>query len=253
MISNCSISPAPYSEAVADAAYFQELGRQCRLSRQTPDSTAFTAAFEGLLQCVRSAVLVVTGFENANRDCRRQLAGALRTLTERHVGQLRVVLCGGQKLVKQRYGDAELSFLSHAEAEEWPDPDAADVLAWQSQEFAQRTLNEASALELLQATGGHPGLIRWCLNRWETEGGHPAWPEWAYVCSELWETWHRLQTCDVHPIKEALGRDAFGLALTWPLNPTIRQLYWDDLLTAREGRLAWRADVIRQVGREVLG
>ncbi len=243
----------PFSEAVADEEYFQELGRQCRLSGLTPDSTAFTAAFEGFLQGGGRAVLVVTGFENANRDCRKQLAGALRALTERHVEQLRVVLCGGQKLVQQRFGEAELSFLSHAEVEEWPDPDAADVLAWQSRDDPRRAVNEATAMELLQATGAHSGLIRWCLNRWETEGGEPAWPEWAYVCSELWETWHRLKSHDVQSLKDALGREAFGAALTWSPNSTIRQLYWDDLLTARGGRLAWRAEVIRQVGREVLG
>jgi len=169
------------------------------------------------------------------------------------VDRLRVVLCCGQKLVTQRCGEAQLSFLSHAEKEEWPDSNAADVQAWQNQGYVVQSLDDASATDLLQATGGHPGLIRWCLNRWETEGGNPAWHEWAYVCSELWETWHRLKSHDVQPIREALGRDVFGPALTWPLNPTIRELYWDDLLTARQGRLTWRAEVIRQVGREVLG
>lgn len=243
----------PYSEEVADAAYFEELGRQCRLPRPTPDSTTFTAAFDVELKGDRRLVLIVTGFENANQDCRRHLAGALRSLTERYVQQLRVVLCGGHKLATQRYGDAELSFLSHAEPEEWPDPGVADVLAWHSQECGSECFSERLALDLLQVTGGHPGLIRWCLGRWETEGGRPVWSEWSHVCSELWETWHRLRRLETGPIQEALDRDVLGPALTWPLDPTIRELYWEDLLTARAGRIVWRADVVKQVGREVLG
>lgn len=243
----------PYSERVADAEYFEELGRQCRFTRKTPDSTVFTAAFEGLLEGGRRAVLLVTGFEHANRDCRRQLAGALRTLTERYVDQLRVVLCGGQKLAQQRYGEADLSFLSHADVEEWPDPNAADVLAWQAQEFAELPLDQSLAEDLLQSVGAHPGLIRWCLARWEDSGGTPVWSEWAYACTELWETWHRLKSRDVPQLREALDRDSFGPPLAWPTNVTARGLFWNDLLASRGRSLGWRAEVVRQVGREVLG
>lgn len=243
----------PYSERVADEAYFEELGRQCRFTRKTLDSTAFTAAFEELLEGGRRLVLLVTGFEHANKDCRRQLAGALRTLTERHVQHLRVVLCGGQKLAQQRYGEADLSFLNHAEAEQWPDPNTADVLAWQRQEFVRPALDEAAARDLLQSAGGHPGVIRWCLDRWDNEGGSPAWSEWSYTCTALWETWHRLKSRDVTQLKESLDRDTFGPPISWPMDAAVRRLFWNDLLTIRRDRLAWRADVVRQVGREVLG
>jgi len=246
------LSP-PYSERVADAEYFEELGRQCRFTRKTPDSTAFTAAFEELLQGGRRSALLVTGFEHANENCRRELAGALRMLTERHVEHLRVVLCGGEKLAQQRYGEAKLSFLSHAEAEEWPDPNMADVLSWQSQEFTKLSLDEAAAGDLLQSSGGHPGLIRWCLDRWKEEGGSPAWAEWAYTCTELWESWHRLGSQDAQPLKDALLRDDLGPALGWPLHVAARRLYWNDLLKAHKRKLVWRADIVRQVGREVLG
>lgn len=119
----------PYSEQVDQEAYFLELGRQCNFTASTDNSIAFTAAIEQKIKQEAILFILVSSFENANEACRRELAGILRGLTEKHPASLRIALFGGQRLLEQKYDRGELSFLSHAELEEWPDPDAADVMA----------------------------------------------------------------------------------------------------------------------------
>jgi hypothetical protein len=243
----------PYSEQVTHEAYFHELGRQCGCLQETPDATAFSARFDQHINGGGRLFLLVSGFENANETCRQELAGTLRALTEQHPEGLRVVLFGGQRLLEQKYGPGPGSFLNHVWMEEWPDPDLADVFAWQRQEFPRAHLDEARIRDLLRATDHHAGLVRYCLERWETEGGDPDWQKWSYTCPELWETWYGLARQDPVHLREYLARDTFGPVLSWPPDATIRRLYWADLLTRRGGRLTWRVEVIRQVGREVLG
>lgn len=242
----------PYSEQIGQAAYFRELGRQCGFTEETGNSTPFTAAFDQHLKQGKHLFLLISGFENANEPCRRELAGTLRTLTEKHLGNLRVALFGGQRLLEQKYGAGRLSFLSHAELEEWPDPDPADVLAWQRREFPHLDLDAAGARQLLDVTGGHAGQVRGCLEQWDATGGDPTWAEWSYVCPELWETWCHLSAEAASELRASLTREHFGPALPWPPDSLVRRLYWTDLLKGQGRQLAWRSEIIRCVGREVL-
>lgn len=145
-----------------------------------------------------------------------------------------------------------MSFLSHARVEEWPDPDVADVLAWQREEFPEAALDETAAEALLEATGRHPGLVRHCLERGATSGDPAEMHDWFYSCPELWDTWYRLARHDRERLDAALSRDTFGPVLTWPPDIVTRKLYWADCLVGHAGRLGWRAEIVRQVGREVL-
>jgi TIR domain-containing protein len=240
----------PYSGQVTYEAYFRELGRQCGFTIETTDSTTFAAAFDRHFKRKGRLFLLISGFENANETCRRELAGTLRSLTEQRPADLRVVLFGGQKLLEQKYGAGDMSFLSHATVEEWPDPDAEDVITWQREEFPGPALNETEAWALLEAAGRHAGLVRYCLERGGPSGTDLK--EAFYSCPELWDTWYGLARHEPERLREGLARDAFGPVLTWPPDATTRRLYWADFLAGRAGRLGWRAEVVRQVGREVL-
>ena len=243
----------PYSGQVGLDAYFRELGRQCGFAEDAASPTAFTIAVARRLEQGERWFLLVSGFENANAACRSELAGSLRTLTEKHTQNLRVALFGGLRLVEQKYGGGRLSFLSHAEVEEWPAPDAADVLALQQAEFPGLALNEAEALRLLDAAGGHAGQVRHGLECWDAAGGAPQWPGWCYLCREVWESWYRLADEFGEALVGMLARDDLGPALPWPPDKLARRLYWADLLKVQQGRLLWRSEIVRQVGREVLG
>lgn len=243
----------PFSDPIGIEDCFAEIGRQCKLDDPTADATSFVAATEAGLAKAGRQFLLVTGFESAAPLCCREFAGALRSLTERQTSSFRVVLLGNQRLMEQKYATGELSFLGHASVEEWPQPTVEDVLAWQQSDFPSLALDPDSAVALLHATGAHAGLLRYCLERWDDEGGAPDWEGWSYACPELWETWYRLaRNHDQQRLQELLKRDTLGPAVTWPADATVRALYWADLLSTRNKQLIWRADVVCEVGREVL-
>lgn len=244
----------PFSDLTAEDC-FSELVRQCGFAAKVDDATSFVAAIEKELARGGARFMLVTGFESAAALCRRELAGALRSLTERQTRLFRVVLLGGQRLLEQKFAAGDLSFLGHATVEEWPQPTVEDLLAWKLADFPALPLDRKRALELIEATGGHSGLLRHCLECWEAEGGgsSPSWGDWSYSCPELRETWHRLaRNHDRQRLEELLNQERLGSAVAWPADTTIRGLYWADLLSNQDRQLVWRAEVVRQVGREVV-
>ena len=244
----------PFSAQASTEACFTELGRQCGLAAGVVDANAFTAALgDKLMMAGVRHFLLVTGFENAQPQVRHELAGALRTASEQHLDSLRIVLLGGEKLMEQKYAIGKLSFLSHAEVQEWPDPTPSDALSRQRLHFPGLNLSETAAEELVSAAGGHAGLMRFCLERWEEQGGEPAWSDWCYLCPELWETWYALASVDPDKLRGSLERPTLGSNVPWSPDPTTRRLYWSDLLGVRGTSLVWRADVVKRVGVEVLG
>lgn len=244
----------PFSDQLTAEDCSAEIGRQCRFPQRICNSTALVAALEERFGEGMSHFMLVTGFENAPALCRREFAGAIRALTEHRTETFRVVLLGGQRLMDQKYAAGDLSFLSHATVEEWPQPTAEDLLAWQQADFPNLLLEPQEAAELITATGAHAGLLRYCLERWAAEGGTLLWRDWSYACPELWETWNRLARYhDKVRLRELLGRDQLGPAIAWPADATARALYWADLLAPRGRQLGWRAEVLREVGREVVG
>ena len=245
----------PCAAESGSAACFAEMGRQCRLDGATPDGLSFGAALERRIDAAGRLFLLLSGFENAHAAFRAELAAALRTLSGRRPADLRLVLVGGERLVEQSFGNGLHSFLSGARVMEWPHPTLADVLAWQATDYPEATLPEADAQALLAITGGHAGLVRHGLEQWVDSGPPPRWQDWALACPALWESWNRLLRAvpQNEDLRDALAREQFGLATLWPPDPVTRSLYWADLLADDgRGRLVWRCEPARQVGREVL-
>lgn len=242
----------PFSVQASAEDCFVDLSRQCRLVERMGDAMTFVAALENQLDRAGPHFMLVTGFESAAAVCQRELASALKSLTEHRPRDFRVVAIGGQRLMEQKFASGELSFLSHATVEEWPQPTVEDLLAWQRSDFPSLALTPEAAGELIGATGAHPGLLHYCLERWDAEGGKPIWRDWSYACPELWETWYRLtRDHDRQRLMELLDRDGLGPAVAWPADDTARALYWADLLKPRGLQLVWRVEVVREVGREV--
>lgn len=245
----------PFSSAAGTADCFAELGRQCRLPAPSPDAIRFVAAFEQHLGSHRDPVLLlISGYENAAAALRDELAQALRSLTERHAEQLRVLLVGGHRLVEQHLGRGGHSFLSSARVEEWPHPSVADVLAWSAHHAPALPLDPAAAQALLDVTGGHAALVQHGLEQWADRGPPPQWEHWAQDCHDLWSSWMRLRR-DAEPAawRKLLQRHLHGPAMLWPADDQVRALYWADLLAANPNRqLVWRSELIRQVGLQVM-
>ncbi len=244
----------PCSADASISACFADLGRQCKLDGPTPDALSFDAAMERRIDAAGRLFLLLTGFENAHATFRHELAACLRTLTSHRPDDLRVALVGGERLVEQGFGNGQHSFLSGSRVMAWPHPTVADVMAWQSADFPDAALPEDQATALLDATGGHASLVRHGLEQWADRGPPSRWEDWSLACPELWDSWNRLQRAAADPqdLREALDRPQFGRATLWPPDPLTRRLFWADLLDDRAGRLVWRCEVVRQVGREVL-
>lgn len=245
------LSP-PFAGQLDGTVFFNDLGRQCQLGAETPTSVAFIAALESRLRSSAPLFLLVTGFENANAQHRAELAATLRSLSENQPYKLRIALVGGRRLVEQRHATGYLSFLSNATLDEWPDPTPADILAWQQASTPDATIDDDQIARLLQFSGGHSGLVRYCLERYASGSDIPAWQAWCYACPEIWETWSHLAGDDPDALRASLERERFGPAQPWPHNATARRLYWADLLKAQDGQLVWRTENLRQIGREVL-
>ncbi len=162
----------PYSSEAELGDYFARLGRQCRFPTSVSNSTQWEGILDERLETGERLFMLASGFENGSETGRRELAGVLRTLNEgRHGHRLQIVLCGGERLAELKYGPAHLSLLSSADVLEWPELSAADVIAQQQRDFPDLALDDAEAQSMLTLCGGHPRLLRHCLQH-RTQAPH---------------------------------------------------------------------------------
>lgn len=248
----------PYSDHKELGRYFAHLGAQSAFSEEIADPLDWE---EALLERLRSLdegeslLLLISGFENGSEAGRCQLAGVLRSLTSRQRG-LRVILCGCQRLAELKFGSGELSLLNDADVHMWPEISAGDLLVWQQREFPRKSLGEEEALEVLRLCGGHPRLLRYCL-QYREEGV----AEIAKLKEALRKNPSVLQFFTPFSAKDTvrericnlLSRHDLGPASPWPVDVLLRRLYWSNLVVIDGERFRWRCDLLREVGSFALG
>lgn len=244
----------PYAAQAQVSECFAEFGLRCGLAEPTPSAMAFAAASQRRIEQAGAWFVLLAGFENASAAFQHELAGCLREIAEQQPQGLRLVMVGGHRLVEQKFGAGQMSLLSHAQVLDWPDPGAADLLAWVAAEYPGLTLRLEQAQSMLEVTGQHAGLVRHCLDKMQDSGqaDSETWAEWCLACPELWETWHALARSEPQALVEALARDGFGRPVAWPAQATSRRLLWADLLTERADQWRWRCPAVLRIGREVL-
>lgn len=160
----------PYSEETELGQYFARVGRQCGFEEEIGSSADWDDALDLRLGRGERLILLVSGFEHGSETGRRQLAGVLRRHSERHGRGLKVVLCGGERLAELKYAEGQMSLLNLAEELLWPEMTTADVLAWQGRHLPGIEFDEEDARGLLELCGGHPRLVRHCLEEWRRSG-----------------------------------------------------------------------------------
>jgi len=182
------------------------------------------------------------------------LSHALRNLSERYYDWLKVVLCGGEHLLELRYKEGGLSPLRKAEPVVLPEPMADDIQKWHGNETGGLMEEEASTL--LRLTGGNARLIQQGLkmrvpftplNETALAGklGQDAILRARFAAYR--------ETADAERVASLLRREDLGHYEIWPIQALLRHLYWDGLLAERQGRFRWRCELVRQIGREVMG
>lgn len=244
----------PLGQVDADrSAYLSYLGNQIQAGRifNKPSDLEFLLADH--LAREKHLFLFVTRVEEGSAEGRRAFSHALRNLGERYSNWLKIVLCGSEHLLDLRYKEGHLSPLHNAETLRWPSPDVDDILQWQE---AEGGLSEKTAEILLRLTGGNVRLIRQALKMQQP----PAPLDLVAVAKKLKQDpllrarfAAYQENGSAERVAALLKRDDLGRYEPWPLQTTLRHLYWDGLLVEHEGRFRWRCDLIRLIGREVLG
>jgi hypothetical protein len=240
----------PNSTRADTAAYFRRLGQQCHIEQDIRESWEWSDALAKRLEGGVNLFLLVTGFENGDDQARTDLAGELRQLNERYPG-LKILMTGGERLAALKYAHGQLSFLNIATELRLPELSARDLLAINSQRYPDLSLPEAQLGEILDFTGQHPRLLDFCLQSGlaTVEEARQAL-ENSPLPAQLFTRFR--EDADREPLAKLLQKTDVGAYDPWPAQSLPRRLYWNNLITRRGGRLAWRCEIIRQWGLRVL-
>ena len=167
-------------------------------------------------------------------------------------------MCGGEQLSDMRYAEGALSYLSHAQEVLWPDPGEAEIQAEAKNAGVEKIAPELISL-MIELSGKHLGVIRELLGL-IAEG---TWNKQALTAAvsdspTIWAAVTPLKQ-KAESVKALLGyceREDLGVAQRYIENPTLRKLFWLNLITRRPSekgvRLAWRSTLIRDAVREIL-
>ena len=239
----------PNSTRAESGAYFERLSRQCGFE---PADTCWqwADALKDQLSDGKELLLLVTGFENGPDEPRRELAGELRQLHEQNCS-LRLVMMGGKRLASHKYDNGQMSLLNIALDAPIPEPGVDDVRHVFSDVYPDLDLTDEELQEVLDFTGGHPLLLHHCLaQKAKSAAQCDALLQQSHLPGQLFLRFRDNASRDA--LKSLLQKEDLGPFDLWPMNRLLRNLYWRNLITNRNGRLRWRCEYIRKVGMEVV-
>jgi len=245
----------PHGHADANKSeYFAYLCDQIGRKKNLNKASDFEYLLESMLSRGKSVFLFLTRIEEGSAEGRRALSHSLRNLSERYEDWFKLVLCGGENLLELRFKEGSLSPLRNAEPVMLPDPTVEDIQQWQANEAGG--LMDEEIATLLKLTGGNPRLI---LQSLKTRTPFTPLLE-EILAGKLSHdavlrarfTAYR-ESANATRVASLLLREKLGVYELWPIQALLRHLYWDGLLAERDGRFCWRSDLVRQIGREVIG
>ena len=231
--------------------YFVWLARQVGFSDNVRNALDWQDALDDILRSGHKIFFLMSCLEDGSEEGRCQLANILRALLDTYLTSLSVVLSGGERLLALKYEQGALSLLNFASQINWPEATGDDILAWQRLELPVLSLSLHDAEEIRGLCGGNPRWIRYALEqRQQGVGTRDALDDY----DEIWRifTPHRGKVDDRRRICQWLGKPDLEAAEPWISDALMRRLYWRSALRAEGGRLVWRSDVVREVGRKAL-
>lgn len=237
----------PTSTQVNQADYFARLAQQAHLQGSIQASWQWADALEQRLQQGKELFVLVTGFENGAEETRREFASELRGLLERYPFELHLVIWGGERLAAMKYENGASSFLNTLEELHLPSVCLEDLKTIYRSHL-QAQLPDATLQAVLEFSGQHPRLVQACLR--ELEQGSAGWREAVQTSHLPAQLFSRVR--QEPQLCEYLHKDQFGRYNTWSQDHLERALYWQNLLMPKNGRLVWRCEWLRQLGRELL-
>ncbi len=245
------VTPPPHSRAKPQQ-YFARLGRQCGFAEEIQSPEDWEDVLFRRLQDGERLFFLVSSFDKGSEEGREQLGTILRSLAETYHGQLRVVFSGGERLAALKYEKGEdHSVLSSAERRDWPETTVDDVLSWQQREYSGLFFSRSEAADVRTLCGAHPRWIRHCLEQLR-RGADERQALSHYDAIDQVFIPYRGNAEARRRICRWLEQDDLGEWEAWIGDELLRRLYWRNVLREEGGRIVWRSEVARDVGRRVL-
>jgi transcriptional regulator with XRE-family HTH domain len=249
----------PVSLSVDSESYFADLGKQCGMECVKKEYD-FEKLLKARVEKTDCLFLLVSCFEQGVPSLGKQLASMIRNISETYPYKFHVVLCGGNKLAALKYKYGHLSLLNIATVEHWPELGRAEVKALGEHRFELLDLDDATADDLLEVSGGHPQLLNECL---KLQKQNPLLNPTDFVeeltqCDALWQSFLPFDKDQQarQTICEWLKQDKLAYWQPYIQNELLRELYWKNLLVKRDNNgkqgLEWRCDAVRMAGKRIL-
>jgi len=179
----------------------------------------------------KKILLIVKNFESIKEEERERVAKLLRNLTDDgNYPNFYLIIFGGKRLAHLVYGSGKTSLLRNAH----------DVWLWEEQ------IHQLSH-KIVELTGNHPKLNSLCNQI--TLNSHEEYKNYLRT--------HNLNRTifngyDEKKLCRYLEEEDLGVYLnSWDRDKFIRSLFWDNLLRIDKGRLIWRSNFIRELGRDL--
>lgn len=251
------LSPSYVTAEDGLAPYFESLLSQLNLPTRDASPLNFDRRLARRLESGEPMCLLFTGIEHSPPLALKSLCGVLRSLNDRY-GQPRILMCGGERLCEMRYANGIHSFLSHAQEELWPDPGVPEIQAEASAQDCGSLAPGLIAL-LQELTGGHFGLLRELLRHVKVgERSRDALTRVVLDSPTIWAA-----VVPLHASEEArrflrsiIDREELGEAPRYIFNPTLRRIYWLNLVQRQQSgdrlRLVWRSRAINEAVRRII-
>lgn len=248
------LTPPVEKAEITEQTYFSLLAKQCGLSQPIHNAGELETALWEKLQGGNVICLLISRLEKGDQRA-DELAKLLRNLLE--TTQLRVLLCGGQKLAELKFANANLSLLNIAGVKEWPELIGNDLRYLLTQQGKNSLFQQKELPALLTISGGHPTLLQHCFEYRTQNPNLPIndYPQRLKQEPELVAAFTRFQPNpqQAQQIREWLAQPEVAPAPPYIFDDLLREVYWLNLLVKRNNRLVWRCEAIREAGQEILG
>ena len=180
----------------------------------------------------KKILLIIRNFEDIDKDLKNRFASLLRALLELSDSEnFYLIIFGGKELARLAYENGKMSLFSNVN----------NVSFSEKQEYK---LSDT----IKEITGDHPRLNNLCKDISIDESEE-------YYQNFLKKSPALPMIFNFFKFDDKLCRyfeeQDFGSYNTWNNDKLIRDLFWENLLKESNGRLVWRSEFIRQIGKEL--
>ena len=253
----------PYTED--EFAYFADLAYQCDLNVTIRQRRDFAHGLREKIKIQKHDFFLLIGrLEHSAISTRNALITILNDLYAEFGPQLHILLCGSEQLAELALGQRSEPLLGLADAEMVPELTTKEAFTFQQYYCKHSYIPEQINFQLLQLSGGHPILLRACLQLHchQPDLVLQAYPHVLLQNLALWQVFKPFMEILTQPKYIPRVKDWLMFQQVAPFSELyqdklLRYLYWQDLLVVKTANnssmLFWRSEILRLAGQEILG